>query len=1144
MKVVTGRIRLSATDLANHVACRHLTALDLAVAEERLAPPESTAWLPASMQQRGDAHERTYVEHLRAAHAHVVDLRECRFDIDGFRSVREAMQSGADILLQAPLGDERWIGRADVLRRVERPSGLGAWAYEPVDTKLARETRGSAILQLCAYADMLAAVQGERPEWMHVVSPGRPFIERQYRVDDFFAYFSLVRHRLLAFLEGSAASQTYPDPVAHCEICRWMHACGRRRRADDHLGFVANIHTLHIAEFTNWNLTTLAALGGATLPFAEKPQRASLESLEKAQRQARIQLDARVQNRLIHEPLPLVPSEGLFRLPAPSPGDVFLDLEGDPFVGEAGHEFLFGYAYVGPDGEWRYTGHWALDAEQEKRAFAALLAFLITRWAQHPDLHVYHYAPYEPAAIRRLTGKHAVCEDEVDRLLRGRVFVDLYAVVRQAIRASVERYSIKDLEPFYGFTRGVPLADVGPHLRAVQLRLELGSPADLQHGLSGDTLSIVEGYNRDDCLSARDLRDWLESIRSDWERQGFAIARPAAASADAPEALGERELAVRALMERLLADAPADVEQRSPDQHARWLLAQMLEFHRREDKAVWWEFYRLAELPSDDVLDEASAVGGLEHVARIGGTKKCPIDRYRFPPQELTRPRGEVRSGTDVKVGEVAQIDLDARTIDIKKTGAAANLHPSSVFFHQRINPKPLPDALFELGAWVADRELDADGPYRAVRRLLLNAPPVFAQDTPWTIPGESAIERAERLAVALRDSVLPVQGPPGSGKTHTAAHMVCALIRAGRTVGITATSHRVIRNLLDTILEVAAAEFLVVRGIQKVGDDEEIVEDGPIRTTKTNVDVLEALQTGTVSVAAGTAWLWARREFQQAVDVLIVDEAGQMALANVLAAGQAAGSLVLLGDPQQLEQPLKGSHPMGTEVSVLQHVLGASKTLPDERGLFLAETWRLAPSVCAFTSELFYEGRLRPKAGLERQRIDGPADPTGAGLWFLPVEHGGNQSCSIAEVAVVCDLVRRLASGSYRWTDDYGASHALTYDDVLVVAPYNAQVYAIQERLPAARAGTVDRFQGQQAPVVVYTMATSSPEDAPRGMEFLYSLNRLNVATSRAKCVVVLVASPKLFEPDCQTPRQMQLANAFCRYLEMARLLDAETNR
>lgn len=233
MKIIGGRVRLSATDLANHVACPHLTSLDLAVAQARLTPPEKTAWLPASMQQRGEAHERAYVEHLRARYDRVVDLRDCRFDDDGFRSTRGAMAGGADVLLQAPLGDDRWVGRADVLQRVERRSALGAWSYEPFDTKLARETRGSAILQLCAYADFLTACQGARPERMSVVAPGRPFNVQSYRVDEFFAYYSLVHRRLAAFLSAGADRQTYPEPTTHCEICRWMYECNRKRRIDD-----------------------------------------------------------------------------------------------------------------------------------------------------------------------------------------------------------------------------------------------------------------------------------------------------------------------------------------------------------------------------------------------------------------------------------------------------------------------------------------------------------------------------------------------------------------------------------------------------------------------------------------------------------------------------------------------------------------------------------------------------------------------------------------------------------------------------------------------------------------------------------------------------------------------------------------------
>ena len=289
------------------------------------------------------------------------------------------------------------------------------------------------------------------------------------------------------------------------------------------------------------------------------------------------------------------------------------------------------------------------------------------------------------------------------------------------------------------------------------------------------------------------------------------------------------------------------------------------------------------------------------------------------------------------------------------------------------------------------------------------------------------------------------------------------------------------------------------------------------------------------VNVLGGTAWLWADPDFAHAVDVLFVDEAGQMPLANVLAVAQAAGSIVLLGDPQQLEQPKKGSHPEGVNDSALQHILGEHLTIPADRGIFLPVTWRLAPSICAFTSELFYEGRLTSKPGLDRQQITGGPFP-GSGLWVVEVDHDGNRNASDEEVEAA-DLVARLTAPGSQWIDQEHAVRQMCGSDILVVAPYNAHVSRLDARLKdtGARVGTVDKFQGQQAPVVIYSMATSRPEDAPRGLEFLYSLNRLNVATSRAQCAVILVASPHLFVPDCSTPRQMKLANALCRYREMA---------
>lgn len=262
------------------------------------------------------------------------------------------------------------------------------------------------------------------------------------------------------------------------------------------------------------------------------------------------------------------------------------------------------------------------------------------------------------------------------------------------------------------------------------------------------------------------------------------------------------------------------------------------------------------------------------------------------------------------------------------------------------------------------------------------------------------------------------------------------------------------------------------------------------------------------------------------------------MALANVLAVSQAAKTVVLIGDPQQLDQPMQGSHPEGTDVSALDHILGGARTIAPEKGLFLEETWRLHPAICAYASELFYDGKLRSKRGLEQQVIKGAGPMSGSGLYFLPVAHSGNQNCSPEEAQAVGDLVRAILAGSTTWINREGQEKPITLDDIIIITPYNAQVFEVQQCLSGARVGTVDKFQGQEAPIAIYSTATSSHADAPRGMEFLYSLNRLNVATSRAKCVSILVGSPQIFEAECRTPRQIQLANAFCRFLEMAKCI------
>lgn len=382
-----------------------------------------------------------------------------------------------------------------------------------------------------------------------------------------------------------------------------------------------------------------------------------------------------------------------------------------------------------------------------------------------------------------------------------------------------------------------------------------------------------------------------------------------------------------------------------------------------------------------------------------------------------------------------------------------------------------------------------------------------------------------------LDHGVLPIQGPPGTGKTHLASRMIVALAAKGMKVGVTAISHKVISNLLQRSAEFDEADRCRFAHKPKSGANDQV--EG-VDFVNSNPKALEAVAAGTV--VGATTWLWSSEPARDSLDYLFIDEAGQMSLAVALAAMRSAKNVVLLGDPQQLEQPQRAAHPEGSDVAVLAHLIGESATIASDRGIFLAQSHRLHPDVCKFTSEQFYDGRLTSFENCQNNNIisDGPF--LGTGLRTVFVDHQGNQNRSDEEVAVVAKIVQRLLGGQSKWSDKDGNIRDLESNDILVVAPYNAQVDAIAAALGSdVRVGTVDKFQGQEAPIVIYSTASSSAEDAPRGMEFLYDPNRLNVATSRSMCLTIMVAAPKLFEPACRSPRQMKLANTFCRYTELA---------
>jgi len=1109
MKAQQQSFSLSATDLSNFLACRHRIGLEMAAATGKIRKPRFDDPQLDALFRRGLEHERAHVEALGSDGRNVVDLSEVSNHELALERTLAAMHDGTDVVVQAALAHGAWQGRPDVLVKVATPSPvLGGWSYEVEDTKLARETRAGAILQLGLYCELLAFAQGMRPERFRIVTP---VSTQEFRFDDFAAYFRWVRAGLETTSQGdfeALLGETYPEPCDHCDVCPWAMRCMERRRKDDHLSLVAGISRLQRRELVERDVHTLQALAELPLPLGFKPKHGAAKSYEKVREQARLQLESRGKEIPSFELIEVAADEGLGLLPEPTPGDVFLDLEGAPFAGEigaGGREYLFGVVTLDAAGKPAYRAIWADSLASEKRAFEELVDWIGRQRIVHPSAHIYHYAPYEPSALKRLMCRHATRENEIDTLLRLGAFVDLYTVVRQSLRAGTERYSIKNLEPLYGYVREVDLKDARRHLQAMELALETHRFADLEPAV----LQAVEGYNRDDCVSTVQLRDWLERLRSELVDSGTRIPRPAPRDGAPPKELDERQKRVEALRARLLEG----------EEPARRVLAYLLDFHRREDKSGWWEYFRLCDLPEDELLDEPAAVAGLRFVTKVRTVARSEILRFAFPAQEIElRPGDELKLQEDQKKwAEIVSIDRNGQSIDVKVGPSRADKRPAAAFRHKYFDTKAIEDALFALGDGIASGHPDA------LAEKLLYARTSTLRDIA-SLPG----------------SVLAIQGPPGAGKTWTGGTMICELVAAGKKVGITATGHKVIQNLLRSVEHEAKGRGLHVQLAHKDEPDED-EPPSSVRFIDDNGEALAGLELGEIDVLGGTAWLWARPEFAKSVDVLFIDEAGQLSLANALAVTQAAQGLVLLGDPQQLDQPRKGVHPDGIAVSALEHILGPGvKTMPPERGIFLPETRRFGSKICAFTSEVFYEGKLVPSRALDLERqalVAGPID--GAGLFLVEVAHDGNRSASDEEVEVVARLVERLLARGSKWVDAAGNTAQLEPAHILVITPYNAQLARLAERLPErVEVGTVDKFQGRQAPVVIYSMATSSPELAPRGMEFLYSLNRLNVATSRAQCAAIVVASPRLFEPECKSPAQMKLASALCRFREMATAL------
>lgn len=1118
MQKKNDRLVYAATDLVNFLACPSVTSYDLVDMETPLIKAKDDEQAKI-LQQKGYEHEQAYLDLLKSRYLSIVDIAAATASPQEARQrTLAAMKAGADIIFQGFLGDSKREGHIDFLRKVSRPSNLGDFSYEAADTKLARSAKPKHIIQLCFYSDLVSQVQGTAPKQIHLVFGDKS--ERSFLYKDFSAYYQTVHDRFLEFL---AQPIHEPEPCEYCDYCDWREHCKEKWEREDSLFQVANIRRDQIKKLRDAGITTVRQLGEAS-PATRIPKLAAT-TYRTLRRQAALQLKKRMTGQDCYELLPLDREKryGFYRLPPPAAGDLFFDMEGDPLEDD-GLEYLFGVYTLEKDIP-VFRDFWAHNRQQEKKAFESFIDFVTAHLKKYPHAHIYHYAQYEETALKRLMSLHGTREVEVDNLLRQQRLVDLYKVVREGIRVSEPSYSIKNLETFYMDKRqGEVVSAVGSVVYYEKWK------ATQDQAL----LESIRAYNEEDCRSTYLLRQWLLEIMPPeikGEVEGAGADDETQATSKNIDQVSEYEAMLQQAVDSLTIDLPGDQLAWSENDHLRQRTAHLLDFYRRADKPGWWSLFSRRETPAEDLIEDPECLSGL---TRIPGKPPCPKGRawlctYSFPDQEYKLLAGKSCTGihNGEQIGIIEEIDALHNRIILKVSDRHHPLpEPLAIGPPTPIYTGVLRDALFRF----ADSAVKDDGRYTAVKNLLQKAIPSIrgvVPGSPIISPGGELLSEAIQTVSNLNGSYLTIQGPPGSGKTYTASHIIIALLAAGRKVGVSSNSHKAINNLLAGVEACAIGKGVRFKGSKKVNRQSpdsylhsQIIED---------VEKNEEMHGNLVGA---TAWFFARPENDQAFDYLFIDEAGQVSLAHLISMGLAAKNIVLLGDQMQLGQPIQGVHPGDSGKSVLEFLMEDHATIPEDRGIFLPDTYRMHPELCKFISDVVYDSRLSAVTGNENQKLILRPDChpllRSTGLRFLPINHEGCSQSSEEEAELIRQLVDSLLQQSYQ--DRKGQRHSVTLDNILIVAPYNMQVNLLQRTLPeGSRVGTVDKFQGQEAEVVIISMTTSDGDCLPRYLDFLYSKQRLNVAISRARCLALLVANPNLLKIQCHTVEQMALVNTLC---------------
>ncbi len=1122
MKKRNGQLIFAPSDLIDFMESKFITWMERYNLEfpGKVQPDEVDESLEI-LQKKGIEHESEFLEQLKKEDKSVAEIPRNDTSI---RDTRSAIFEGKEIIYQAHLERAKdsiqFTGYADFLFRVEGDSQLGDYHYEPWDTKLALKPKPYFIIQVL-------------PKQFHIVLGNGDI--KSFHTNNYYSYYQQLKS-LFLLQQANFDPECMPEFEDIENYGRWSRYAEDILKKQDHLILVANIRSGQIKKLQKAGITTLTQLAQATLSHIPSMSSKTFLTLKQ---QASIQLKSRNKSKPKHKILDSNEKElrrGLTLLPPSSINDVWFDMEGYPFA-KGGLEYLFGVAYLDSKSNLKYRDWWAHNTQQEKKALQKFVNWVYARWLKDPNMHIYHYGSYEASALKRLMGQYGVCEDRVDDLLRADVFVDLYKIVREGLLVGEPAYSLKNIERLYMGKRAATVSNATGSIVAYERWLECKDGSDWK---SSEILKKIRAYNEEDCRSTRLLCDWLRNAqRAHNINYISALNGEKEDLVSYSKKLDPNNIKFKAaeLAQELLDSCEKNNELPPDKKELMQLLANLLQFHRREEKPMWWAYFDRLKMTEAELIEDIDCLGGLERTkSKPSLIKQSYLYEYKYDIAQDTKLKVDskchaimVTSSNPIPV-TIEEMNAEEGLVYIK---AAIKYQISSRKMHlipnEHVNPDKIVQAIYDIiKEWQKTGTLPG-----AIRDFLLRKrPKISGNNSGGILPGKrKLLEEVVDVVSKLKNSTLCIQGPPGSGKTFTAAHVIVDLIKKGKIVGVTSNSHRAIANLIDAVMQKTDQQGIIFSAVKVQSNPEDFHVQSTLVRKEQKISLAFYKQT---KLIGGTAWAFSDQSAEAKLDYLFVDEAGQVSIANLFGMSRSTKNIVLMGDQMQLSQPIRGSHSGESGMSCLNYLLQEHQTIPRDMGVFLEKTFRLNPKICQFISSTVYEDRLFPEEVTSNRWLVAPQKnmiPVDSGILFMPIKHEDNSQASEEEVEVIQKLVSDLSKFGYK--DEKGNCRDLALDDILIVAPYNMQVQKIKEAIPGARVGTVDKFQGQEAAIVIFSMCASDLESSSRGLGFLLSKNRINVAISRAKILSIIVGNPNLANISCSTIEQIELVNLYCKLLE-----------